>query len=1009
MKPAHQGGRFTAARRRLLSSFAVTVAILGGAMTAGLAASASTTVAPDTVTRIGQLPNAYGTGTGTSLLLDSANHLLFEYNSLNGSCPWFTSFDTTTLARVAIQPCDNTSGAEGVSSTNPGGGPLPPNAAVDPVDGVILGFTQTFSPPASAAGTSGSHVDVISESSLRRRGAFTLPTTVPESNIVGISWYAPLDEVIITSTYGAVFPGVVPSVPGIAVSAYSVPEVLKTTGTSLPAPLWSTATVGSCINGLQPSYFTAAAYHAGNEAAIYVPCQLLSATSATLGAQVDGVVKLTMGATPGAGTTCSATSKECLTGASATAAAPGWVADFYFDPVTDRGFMPLNLNGEATALVYDGRADKDNGAFIGKIDLGATISPGSSSLGAIIGLDNLTGRIYAVDAGGLTLVDTRRAQIAPGTTLSEYGQQVTSGSSVVLPPTAGTPYPRLVVSNFAHSGGVPYFYVYADAIAIGQDPKSTDVDLNTYSGMIPPGATVTKSSAGTARGYGVHFDYVGGPQGTVDNTGGQFTQFTGLPFGAGNRDLLGASVDYVTQQDGTQDGSASPLTDGNGTTSYDYRQCSDSATFGNCASIINANACPQQAFGGPCPPPPPMPGNPPDSNTKQDWLAQTATCSQPGSPSSAKAEVTGLQVNGDPQSTVNQQSTNDSKAQVDCSGAATENANGESVSGGTTASSVLRSFASGASYQPNDNTINFASADTIAHVLPATDKSPAESVVEATVRGLQIDLGSDGTISIGEISHREIAYANGAAGSASTVNTVTIADVDVEGANGTVFACTTTCNPSQVMDAINTNFPYVLHAITPTADAPFGFASDGTSPKGSPGGYTSAVVSNQAEQFGDKQYNGMSKEEATMLPAFRLVLYAENDGTPNLSRLVMDFAGGQVDTETGLQVLDGFGGDASGLPSVPIADAAAAAGVPSLPIDNGNVGGSSIPTPTPIGTSGPTGSLGLVMRSLSGLAWLARSPGAAMQMAAFLILLGLPIALMRRRWTWSVKDLEGES
>jgi hypothetical protein len=46
-----------------------------------------------------------------------------------------------------------------------------------------------------------------------------------------------------------------------------------------------------------------------------------------------------------------------------------------------------------------------------------------------------------------------------------------------------------------------------------------------------------------------------------------------------------------------------------------------------------------------------------------------------------------------------------------------------------------------------------------------------------------------------------------------------------------------------------------------------------------------------------------------------------------------------------------------------------------------------------------SGISGIAVRAFRGLEWLLRSPGRALQMAMFLLLLGLPTLAVRRRWT----------
>jgi hypothetical protein len=207
--------------------------------------------------------------------------------------------------------------------------------------------------------------------------------------------------------------------------------------------------------------------------------------------------------------------------------------------------------------------------------------------------------------------------------------------------------------------------------------------------------------------------------------------------------------------------------------------------------------------------------------------------------------------------------------------------------------------------------------------------------------------------------------------------------------------CTSQCDLQAVIEQINSAFPDVLHVDRPAPAVQFGRQPDGA-PAGSPGGYEAAVRSDSLQVAADTQYNGMSTSEASMVAALRVVIYGVNDGAPNLNRIVLDLAGTEADAEDGLQVGSPFTPDAVLSPTVIDQTlASTVAGVPPFgPVAGAATGGSGGSGSGPA----PGGLLGVAVRAFHGLDWLVRSPGRALQMAAFLLLLGLPAVAVRRRW-----------
>lgn len=637
-----------------------------------------------------------------------------------------------------------------------------------------------------------------------------------------------------------------------------------------------------------------------------------------------------------------------------------------------------------SVLVYSGTKS----VFLGRASVGGP----SDANGISFGIDTGTGRLYAVGADGLTIIDGRRTPVAPGVRYPEFGGKTNYVTLPVIAPDAVYSHPRLLV-GFTTATPFPGcaacaehdLTVFVDALPVTVDPPDSVVDNNTFSGTIPPGATIAATYGGTARGYGIHSDMVSGPFGAITDSVGSIP--VALPFQRAAPDLMAASVDQVVLQNGSAQASATALTDANGSTAYNTQQCSDLSSPQSCTPTLGQ--VPGSSSAGRATGP-----------TGQQWPFPSATCSQPGSDTLRTGSSDGFyttsyqsQPSAPPQAgqAVAPGSTTNggAHARVDC--AATQPSNG----------SAYGESRVGALHQPEGGaTIDLGAATVTASVQPPTDASGVMTSVVSAARGIHIDLGGGNGIDIGEISQTASTHANGQKGGAAGKRDVVLGDVSYT-LNGTrTFLCKGTCTTAvtTVAEQLNTAFPTVIHVVAPDA-API--------MAGSPGGYEAAVQANSAEQFGDQGFNSMSAEEASLLPALRMVLYYVQDGQPNLSREVVDFAGVEADTQMGLQVFPAD--DGSIAPPVTVDQALDAAGVPAssqfipgtpgTPSSGDNGGGAAAPA--------ATGPLGVLEASLTGLGWLYRSPGAALQMFAFLLLLGAPLVLISRR-RWLQGDATGE-
>jgi hypothetical protein len=357
----------------------------------------------------------------------------------------------------------------------------------------------------------------------------------------------------------------------------------------------------------------------------------------------------------------------------------------------------------------------------------------------------------------------------------------------------------------------------------------------------------------------------------------------------------------------------------------------------------------------------------------QPWAFPDAQCSQPGA-GGATAESHGARVDCSPQRAPSAESTLDAFSLADVAGAAAPGLD-----------------------------LGVAQSHVEAGVAPPPSGGKTLSTVTSTVRGVHVGLAGLGAFDIGAISQTALATAGGTAGSASGTDTVVLQDVTLERNGQVQTLCSGTCpDPRAVLEQLNSVFAGVVELSLPAVDPRYS--------SGSPGGYIAAIEADLAEQYGDRQFNGMSPEEAALHPAVRMVVYGYSDGLPAVSRQIVDLAGVEVDAELGVQALAGFDPGAGG---VDVQAAAEAAGVPGSVAILGGGGASSAGAAVPVvaaagGAPVMGGGLaGLVERGLAGFSWLWQSPLGALQLLLAFGLLGVPLALARRRRTWMDSVLGG--
>jgi len=980
------------ARPRSARALAVAGVLLVAAVSAGTAravhafdAAPALTIAP-----VGSVPNSFyksvgdGFSTKVGLLADPVNHLLFEFQPNNNTCPYVLDSDTYAIrAHATGEACSAFAGVNQATTTS-----LGVAAVVDPVDHVVVATDNQRDSGATLSAVGLGEMHVMAESDLHTLHTWALPTSVdpsasPQSQIAGVSWYAPLDEMLVlTGNFGN--GGVL---PGVSVSAVAMGPSLKA---GRPVVLWTVA-VTQCQAAFIPNFASAAAYHASSESDLYVPCVLLlpnAAQEVSQSNERDGVVKI-----PLAHSGCTAPATECPNlSAAQVAVAPGVSSDTVFDPGADRVFMISGAGGfipssaVLSVMVYSGHLDE----FLGAAVVGGTNDV--SDTGAAF--DAATGRFYVVNTRGLSIVDSRRTPVTPGSIFGAYAEVVSPPAVFpVLPPDTAHPYTRLIVNTDRvapnGAGYMPAFTVFGDTLPVSVDPPADVVDSHTIRGPIPQGAQVQRTVGGSARGYGWHNDLVGGPD-DLANAGDDLNEATenfagaavNLPLGKGNRDLLGGGVERLNVRTDGVDGAASALAAADDSTAYNVQQCTDAQQVVNCVQP-------------PAAPPAGVPGAT-SQPTGQLMPFPSATCSQPGSAADRGSTVDGAYYTTWRQDAGNAQQWDAQQNQVPGTDQTQAHAT-TSCTGTASGTAWLRGARIGSSGGP---TFSVASAATSSTVSPPSGDGVVTSTVSAVAEGIDVDLATGSSpshISIASVSQTAVSTAGGKPGTARASDLVVISGVSVDGTP----VCTTQCDPSQVAAALNQAFPTLLHVEAPQPDSSFmsgcTVRADGERDcLGSPGGYKASVEANLVEQLGDHDFNGMATNEATLVPALRLILYFANDGNPARSRDVLDLAGVASTSTLGYSALPGITPFTATAEVLAQAYQAAAGTPPTSTFVPGTPGGGVALAAAPQHRYS-TGPLGVLERTFDGIAWLVRSPLGALQMIGYLAALGVPIVLARRR------------
>ncbi|MHB8718208.1 MAG: hypothetical protein ACYDAC_04845 [Candidatus Dormibacteria bacterium] len=899
-------------------------------------------------------PQANGNGTGTVPFADPANGLLFEYTSgysRNGvaqACPTLVAMNIDTNAVVAT----NGSGYFCPTYEAAGTNTPSPSMAVDSTDRLLF-FTLY------GGGQQPDTIAVVDETTLVTRATWTLPPGVTVMN--NLSWDAQGDELL---GLGAAESLPISSAHGVVLVDINIPASLQTPAGAQPQAAvvnWSVI-LSQCTSLLFGGRFAAAAHLSRLQEAAYVPCVLAGSDQIPQG-QFDheGVVKLLMTTTRCAppATSCPALDTLHQPVALAAVAPAQGLTDFLFDGGADRGYMPsTGSNSGQTVYVYSGgpapqNGVLQNGSFIGRFAVGNV----ADATSLVYALDQTTGRLYAAGPGtGVTLIDGRRTPVNAGASFAQFRGSGTYELLPVLPPDAAHPATRLLLNYATASFTLPSFTVVDDAVPVSQDPVAANPDLNTQ--VVPPGEAALVNYGGTVRAYGFHSDLVGGTGGPVNNAlqpPPGFPNGNSLPYGNVVTDALGGDIGSLRLSNGNGAGQAAAVEPGNSSVSAEYTA---------------------QTHG-------------------QPWPYPDALCINPGG--TVTASQTGTQTSNGQSGDATQAS-----ATVACADPAPQPAAAGWNGGQTppTGSSWAMSRVQGARLVGSGyGSVGIGPSTAAAYAAPPAGKIGAGSYVFAQSSGVRIDFGAAGSVSFGEVSQTVTVSANGLPGGAHATRTVVLGDVVLTLAGQAPQPlCASVCsNDAAVIDQLNNAFASQMHVSQPAPDAGL-FA-------GTPGGYTAGVEADASQQYGDEQFNGMSAEEAALLPALRIVLY--DDGAYQLSRWIIDLAGVSTATYLGNTPVPPVAGVVNS--TVAAIDAGLGPYIGGTTTTYGSVAGASITNPNGDsgGGGGPLGGLVHVLgRVFGGLGFLLRNPLEAAEMIGSLLLLGLPLLFMERRRLW-LRDVFG--
>ncbi|HEY8739683.1 MAG TPA: hypothetical protein VIN56_03710, partial [Candidatus Dormibacteraeota bacterium] len=804
-----------------------------------------------------------------TLFADAPRRLVFEAMNMptcDNTHPDLVAFDADSYAQVAAACLPFSASAQGPH-------------VVDTADGLLFVTTNNSVP---------AQIVVIRERDLALLTTIDItkaPYGAPDQPL-GMGWNDQTHELTVIAN-GSTVAGI--NTPDAGITLLDL--IVTLDGDHVQAsPAWPALSLlrAGCTNPGYAGLSSDNPYRETRHQGILVPCAWQRQGSDPQ-SDKDQIVQIALDTTDTTGKPCdpSYASKLCPHGFSATAL-PGRDRNgqtaWLYDSGSDRAFAKFDSTAGITVTAYDPDAyGPGKGGFLGRTALGLFDNAFS------FGVDSATGRLYGLSpSSGITVMDGRVAKLEPGQQFHQFTAPTAQELLAVLPPTPKHPFTRVLVpflsgaadaKTCSSAGGCRLlnWTALADTTALAQNPDANLVDLLTDNSPIKPGDQVFTSYTADARGYGVHSDLVAVGTGLANQGFG--TGGSSLPFGAGNRDLLGAVVDGLNISNGLASGNASALRPADIGTAPTYLTCTEATSIQTCLPPPPGCAPPPGAPPDFCPaPPPPPPSCDPKTQqcpppTGQLWPYPDVACdsspNSPGQPDHQQGGTAGFygttwtqskdakgNVVNTPTQTSVAGSDNTAKAAVNC-------VTSDPIPGSASGQAQLQGFdltSPGSPVHPGPQLPGFSIgkaysitsvAPAIDPVAPYTDWQGPLSRASSSAQGIRIDLFDGSSLSIGYVNHMASATATGRTGGASSTNIVQLGKVVLTGPGPTPYdapnvheICGDPCPSIQAaIDQINGLLPTVLHVSQPQANAPWSTVQDPKaknygSPNGSPGGYT---------------------------------------------------------------------------------------------------------------------------------------------------------------------------
>lgn len=213
-----------------------------------------------------------------------------------------------------------------------------------------------------------------------------------------------------------------------------------------------------------------------------------------------------------------------------------------FDPASGRLVLSAASPSEVSARVFDGHTSR----FVGSVTIGESSSP------SLMGIDQVTGRVYAVGtvSGVASGADVRGTPAQASFNMKGYSKDPRSspGSPAYVQATKGLPVDPLTRRLFLTYNSGHGILVVRDNVPPWSPPPVADLDANTTDIDEAPGRT-TAVVSGAAQGFGAAYRDIGG-------TGALYTNFVAggdastSKIGGGTRYLQSAYLARLTFSNG---------------------------------------------------------------------------------------------------------------------------------------------------------------------------------------------------------------------------------------------------------------------------------------------------------------------------------------------------------------------------------------------------------------------------------------------------------------------------